>query len=125
MDIRFSLVLILLMFAAFFPMLDPGFWPLIAFVPFFLFMCLWPAPNCPECGTPLPKFQNPSTKTKRQWLYGGYLCPKCGCECDQKGVRVAPGDGRDRPIGRWGTALLASGLLVALLIPLAIFLWHS
>jgi hypothetical protein len=32
--------------------------------------------------------QSPFTKTKRQWIEGGYVCTKCACETDQTGRRV-------------------------------------
>ena len=46
---------------------------------------------CPDCGTPLRPFQSPFTKTRRQWLKGGYLCTTCGCEMDISGRKVAVG----------------------------------
>src|SRR5262245_42869698 len=52
--------------------------------------------NCPDCGAQLPNFQSPFTKTRRQWLQGGFLCRNCGCETDRSGRKV--GDGT-RPTG--------------------------
>ena len=73
-------------------------WPILAFVPFFLFLVLHGARQrpCPECGAPLSGFQSPLTKTRRQWVAGGYLCRRCGCESDLAGVRVVPGQGKKR-----------------------------
>ena len=50
--------------------------------------------NCPDCGARMPAFQSPFTKTRRQWLEGGYLCRRCGCETDLAGHRVANGPTR-------------------------------
>ena len=47
--------------------------------------------NCPECGARLSNFQSPFTKTRRQWLEGGYLCRRCGCEVDLSGHKVEDG----------------------------------
>lgn len=73
---------------------------LIAFAPFFVvFVVLlfgMRRVKCPDCGATLPNFQSPFTKTKRQWLEGGYLCRNCGCESDLSGHKV--GD-RTRPAG--------------------------
>ena len=45
--------------------------------------------NCPDCGARMPVLQSPFTKTRRQWLEGGYLCRRCGCETDLTGRKVA------------------------------------
>ena len=44
--------------------------------------------SCPECGDALPIFQSPLTKTRRQWLAGGYVCRRCGCEAKLAGQKV-------------------------------------
>jgi hypothetical protein len=41
---------------------------------------------CPECGTPAPKVRKPANR--RQMLWGGWTCPKCGCELDRRGRKV-------------------------------------
>jgi hypothetical protein len=74
---------------------------LIVLAPFAMFFValLWfgmRRVNCPDCGAQLSNFQSPFTKTKRQWLEGGYLCRHCGCESDLSGHKV--GDGT-RPAG--------------------------
>lgn len=46
---------------------------------------------CPSCSQSLPLLQSPLTKTKRQWVEGGYVCENCGCETDFAGARVEPG----------------------------------
>jgi transposase len=47
---------------------------------------LAPARTCPDCGEPLPKVRKPANR--RQMLWGGWTCPKCGCEVDRKGRKV-------------------------------------
>jgi len=44
--------------------------------------------SCPGCGDALPIFQSPLTKTRRQWLAGGYVCKRCGCETNLAGQKV-------------------------------------
>jgi hypothetical protein len=65
-------------------------WPVLMGVPFLfvLLLCCSRQQHCPDCGTPLPRVQSPFTKTRRQWLQGGYLCPNCGCETDLAGQKV-------------------------------------
>jgi hypothetical protein len=47
--------------------------------------------NCPDCGARLPCLQSPFTKTRRQWLEGGYLCGRFGCETDLAGHKIENG----------------------------------
>ncbi len=64
---------------------------LFAFVPFMIFVAwqlLRRPMSCPECGDALPIFQSPLTKTRRQWLAGGYVCQRCGCEANLAGQKV-------------------------------------
>lgn len=42
--------------------------------------------KCPRCGEPFSEFQLP--RSFRQALCGGYKCPVCGCECDERGRDV-------------------------------------
>ena len=67
--------------------------PWVVFLPFFicLFVFNWRRRDCPDCGRPLPHFQSPFTKTRRQWVEGGFQCRDCGCETDLAGRKVAPG----------------------------------
>ena len=68
--------------------------PLLPFVLFFAWLFLFGmrhGKSCPDCGHPLPSFQSPLTKTKRQWVEGGFLCYHCGCESDIFGNKVASG----------------------------------
>jgi hypothetical protein len=45
--------------------------------------------GCPECGTPVPTFRNPSSI--RQALWGGWTCSICHTEMDRHGNRqMAP-----------------------------------
>lgn len=46
--------------------------------------------ECPQCGTPMPKVRKPANR--RQMLWGGWTCPKCGCELDRRGRKVDPQD---------------------------------
>ena len=64
------------------------------FVPFFvilLFLVMRRQPPCPDCGEPFPRIQSAFKNTKRQWIEGGYVCLKCGCEADTAGRKVAEG----------------------------------
>jgi hypothetical protein len=45
-----------------------------------------PRRKCPDCGDPLPKTRKPANR--KQMLWGGWTCPKCGCEVDRKGRKV-------------------------------------
>jgi hypothetical protein len=47
---------------------------------------LRPAKKCPGCGEPLPKFRKPANS--KQALWGGWTCPKCGCQIDRKGNKI-------------------------------------
>ena len=63
--------------------------PTLLFFAFFLIVVLLRRPgSCPECGEALPIFQSPLTKTRRQWLAGGYVCQRCGCETNLAGQKV-------------------------------------
>tara|TARA_R110002111_G_scaffold262875_1_gene342545 strand:+ start:115456 stop:115800 length:345 start_codon:yes stop_codon:yes gene_type:complete len=63
-------------------------------LPFLVMISLWSlfgmgrSKICPNCNTPFPQFQSPFTKTKRQWMVGGYRCLNCGCETDLAGKKV-------------------------------------
>ncbi len=45
-----------------------------------------PQRKCPDCGEPLPRSRKPTNK--RQAMWGGWTCSKCGCEVDRKGKKV-------------------------------------
>jgi hypothetical protein len=47
---------------------------------------LIPPKKCPLCGEPLPRFRRPANR--RQALWGGWTCPRCGCEVDRAGRMV-------------------------------------
>ncbi len=47
---------------------------------------LFPARKCPRCGEELPQTRKPVNR--RQLLWGGWTCPKCGCEVDARGREV-------------------------------------
>jgi ribosomal protein S27AE len=42
--------------------------------------------SCPNCGTPMPRVRVPASG--REALWGGDVCPKCGCEMDKWGRRL-------------------------------------
>jgi hypothetical protein len=67
--------------------------------------------SCPECGEPLSPFQSPFRKTKRQWIEGGYVCVKCGCESDLAAGKM----GLNMPL-RFGKFVAA----IVALIPLGV-----
>jgi hypothetical protein len=41
---------------------------------------------CPNCGTEMPLFRQPTSV--QQGIWGGYTCPKCGTEMDATGRRT-------------------------------------
>jgi hypothetical protein len=53
-----------------------------------LLALLMPPRKCPDCGEVLPKFRAPAGA--RQTFWGGWTCPKCGCEMDRKGRKIEP-----------------------------------
>jgi hypothetical protein len=63
---------------------------LFPFVPFFAILLLLShcRVSCPDCGDPLPFFQSPLTKTRRQWIAGGSVCQRSGCETNMVGQKV-------------------------------------
>ena len=67
--------------------------PLLYFAIFFvwLFFNMQSRQPCPECGKVLSGIQSPLTKTKRQWIEGGFHCTNCGCESDISGDKVVTG----------------------------------
>jgi len=48
---------------------------------------LKPRRFCPDCRNPLPKLRR--LKNRRQRLFGGWTCPRCRCEIDREGKKVA------------------------------------
>lgn len=44
---------------------------------------LRPPPKCPACGEPCPRFRKPANR--RQAMWGGWTCRKCGLELDRQG----------------------------------------
>ena len=77
----------------------------VALLLWFVFFRNSRAPNCPDCGAPLPVFQSPFTKTRRPWAEGGQVCLHCGCETDRAGVKALKGTSP-----RWLWFSLAVGL---------------
>ena len=48
---------------------------------------------CPSCNTPLTGTQK--TRSLKQALWGGYICPACGAEIDKWGRQVPKGNPKD------------------------------
>lgn len=46
--------------------------------------------KCAECGEPMPLVRRPANR--RQMLWGGWTCAKCGCELDRSGRKVKDAD---------------------------------
>lgn len=44
------------------------------------------ATNCPKCGQRMPAIRLP--KNLEQMMWGGWTCPKCGCQVDRWGNAV-------------------------------------
>jgi len=82
-----------------------SFLPVALFIAWLFFSTNARAPHCPECGSPLPVFQSPFTKTRRQWTEGGYVCLRCGCETDRAGFKAVKGTSP-----QWLWVALAIGL---------------
>ena len=47
---------------------------------------LLPRRKCPDCGELFPRFRKPANR--RQMLWGGGTCAKCGCEVDSRGRKI-------------------------------------
>jgi len=45
-----------------------------------------PRRTCPDCGEPFPRFRKPANR--RQALWGGWTCARCGCEVDRRGRKI-------------------------------------
>lgn len=98
--------------------------PLLPFAVFFAWFflgILGSRKSCPDCGHRLSSLQSPLTKTKRQWIEGGFLCGHCGCESDIAGNKVAVGTPpklRSLVIGMGlvGLALIPAGVMLVLLV---------
>jgi ribosomal protein S27AE len=42
--------------------------------------------SCPNCGAQMPRVRVPASGSQALW--GGAMCPKCGCEMDKWGRRL-------------------------------------
>ena len=52
-----------------------------------LILALFQKPlKCPECGEPVPRLRKAANR--RQAMWGGATCAKCGCEMDRKGRKI-------------------------------------
>lgn len=43
--------------------------------------------ECPNCGTEMSRMRMPASGNQALW--GGYTCPRCKCEMDKWGRRIA------------------------------------
>ena len=78
--------------------------------------------ECPDCHHPMSRFQSPFTKTKRQWMYGGFLCSNCGCELNLDGTKVSGGGGSEL-LSPWRARLLIAVMIgLGLAAPLLLYL---
>jgi len=50
--------------------------------------------KCPDCGAKLPAVRIP--KSRREMLWGGVTCPRCGCELDRSGNKIEKKEDSDR-----------------------------
>jgi hypothetical protein len=101
-----------------------GLMPLLMLAPFFIFLFARPRRDCPDCGKRLSPVQSPFTKTRRQWVEGGYLCSNCGCETDLAGKKVATGSG-PRPGWLLGSVLLVAPPVLGAIVLLFLIMNHG
>jgi hypothetical protein len=45
-----------------------------------------PRRTCPDCGEQFPRYRKPANR--RQTLWGGWTCARCGCEVDRRGRKI-------------------------------------
>ncbi len=50
---------------------------------------------CPECKEPMPKLRVP--ENLHQIMWGGWMCPECGCRMDKAGKPLARPHGAEEP----------------------------
>ena len=89
--------------------------PLLPFALFFAWLFVFGMGRnkvCPDCNKPLPRIQSPFTKTKRQWIEGGFICSNCGCEADVNGTKVPTGTAPQRR-----SIFIGIGLVTLAIIP--------
>jgi hypothetical protein len=95
--------------------------PFIVFFAWLFIFGMERAKTCPECHKPLPLLQSPFTKTKRQWLEGGYVCPNCGSESDRSGTKIPVGTPLNRRSFFVGIGLLMLGIVPAIVLLTILF----
>ena len=93
------------------------FYQLAVFFALLLFFGIGRRRVCPDCSKPLPILQSPFTKTRRQWVEGGYVCPNCGCETDLAGKKVPAGTALS-----YRSLIVGLGLLTLAAIPAVVLL---
>ena len=101
--------------------------PLWPFLIFFAWLFAGPhhGKRCPNCAAHLPGWQNPFTKTSRQWAEGGFVCRRCGCAVDIHGNKVAVGMPLPLPSSAARRGLLLMALILPAIISLTIIGWQS
>jgi hypothetical protein len=50
------------------------------------FQLFTPRRKCPDCSEVLPRFRKPDNL--RQLCWGGWTCPKCGCNLNSRGRKI-------------------------------------
>ncbi len=97
------------------------FFPFALFFAWLFFFGVGRRRACPDCNKPLPLFQSPFTKTKRQWFEGGFVCQDCGCEADVAGRKVQAGTPPQLRSIITGIGLLALTAVPAIVILVMLF----
>jgi endogenous inhibitor of DNA gyrase (YacG/DUF329 family) len=54
--------------------------------------------GCPNCGTPVPRFRQPTSF--RQAMWGGWTCAECGTEMNRRGDEIRPSERIPKRIGK-------------------------
>jgi len=96
---------------------------LLAVVPFFFLQRQAPR-GCPNCRRQLPLLYAPWSKTRRQWVEGGYFCRSCQSEVDLQGRQVSLDEPPISTAAFWrvlGPALMTSILVVV--VSYFLFFW--
>ncbi len=60
-----------------------------------LLALLAPQRKCPDCGERIPRLRQPANR--REALWGGATCPRCGCEVDRRGRKIERGREGEAP----------------------------
>ena len=94
--------------------------PLIAVIVFTLVATRNCPASCPDCNSSISRFQSPITKTKRQWIHGGFRCTNCDCQLDIRGNIVESEQTAPASFVAWiGLITLAAIVALAWLLPVS------